>query len=249
MDEDYAHWRYAKEQVWEAYEDCAPFKEMGQAAAAVASKQKLSREQFAEQLDQIYDAYSSFLHGTNAGSDSSKWRHWHNHFRDARLGKKWGEPYLSSEMLSGAVWTYLNGALRVPKLDRALVDALVAQETFAFIDQRGGRGALMTQYGCFVVPAAAVVLWDFFFGTVNWHRVWIGVGIILASLALLYFWPRKGVLKLHGAMRETYHLLSGSVVSVSELRRSVERARDKGVVWPPELYAVLDDVEARTRSL
>jgi hypothetical protein len=38
-------------------------------------------------------------------------------------------------------------------------------------------------------------------------------------------------------------------VSVPELRRAVEVARDKGVVWPPELYAVLDDVEGRTRRL
>jgi hypothetical protein len=50
-------------------------------------------------------------------------------------------------------------------------------------------------------------------------------------------------------MRDTYQLLTGSVVSVPELRRRVDQARDKGVVWPAELYAVLDDVEARTKVL
>jgi hypothetical protein len=72
---------------------------------------------------------------------------------------------------------------------------------------------------------------------------------MLGPYALFYLWPRRGLLKLFLAMRDAYHLLSGSVVSVPELRRSVEKARDKGVVWPPELYAVLDDVEGRTQRL
>jgi hypothetical protein len=250
MDEVYAHWRYAKERVWESYEDCPPFKDMGQAAAAVASEQNLSKDEFADQLYQIQEAYSSFLHGTNSGSDSSKWRHWHNHFRNARLSKKLGEPYLSSEMLSGAAHEYLSGKMRIPKMDRALIDALIAQETFAYIDHRAGRGAILTQFGCFGALVVPVIIWQFLTGEpVNWHRLTIGLGIVAGVLALLYLWPRKGMLKLHGAMRDAYHLLSGSVVSVPELRHAVEVARDKGVVWPPELYAVLDDVQARTQRL
>ncbi|MES2001581.1 MAG: hypothetical protein V4444_04630 [Pseudomonadota bacterium] len=250
MSETYAHWRYAKEKVWESYEDCQPFKDMGQAAAAVASEESLTRDEFSGQLYKLYEAYSSFLHGTNSGSDSSKWRHWHNHFRDARLSKKLGEPYLSSEMLSGAAHEYLNGAIRVPKMDRALIDALIAQETFAYIDQRAGRGAILTQFGCFGAFVVPAIIWQVLTGEpVNWHRLTVGLGIVAGILALLYLWPRKGMLKLHGAMRDTYHLLSGSVVSVPELRKAVDRARDKGVVWPPELYAMLDDVGSRTNRL
>lgn len=250
MAEEYAHWRYAKEQVWEAYEDCRPFKEMGQAAAVVASELNLSEHEFRDQLHGLYEAYSSFLHGTNSGSDPSKWRHWHNRFRDARLSKKLGEPYLSSEMLSGAAHEYLSGKLRVPKMDRALIDALVAQETFAYIDQRAGRGALVTQFGCFGALVAPFIIWQLLTGEpVNWHRLIIGLGIVGGILALLYLWPRKGMLKLYSAMRDTYHLLSGSVVSVPELRNAVERARDKGVVWPPELYAALEDIGSRTNRL
>ena len=223
---------------------------MAEAAAREAAKQDMPREYFGDQLYRLYDAYSSFLHGTNKGSDSSKWRHWHNCYRAARLVKKHGEPYLSSEMLSSAASTYLDGALRVPRMDRALVDALIAQETFAYIDLRAGSGAVMTQFGCSAVFVVPVIIWQMLFGEpVNWHRLTIGLGIVVGGLALLYLWPRKGMLKLHGAMRDTYHLLSGSVVSVPELRRAVERARDKGVVWPPELYAVMDDIESRTRTL
>lgn len=250
MDEDYSHWRHAKDQIWESYEDCPPFKDMAHAAATAAFEQNLSREQFRDELHQFFEAYSSFLHGTNAGSDSSKWRHWHNHLRHARLGKKYGEPYLTSEMLSGAAAEYLKGELRVPKMDRALLDALIAQELFAFIDTRAGRGAFTPQLGCFGVAAAAVIGWRLLSGQeVHWDRFWIAAAIIGVLIALYYFWPRKGPLKLFQAMRDAYHLLSGSVVSVPELRHAVEQARDKGVVWPPELYAVLDDVEARTRRL
>jgi hypothetical protein len=250
MDEVYAHWRYAKEHVWESYEDCPPFKDMGQVAAAVASQRNLSKDEFADQLYQIQEAYSSFLHGTNSGSDSSKWRHWHNRFPTARLGKKFGEPYLSSEMLSSAAAEYLKGGMRVPKFDRALLDALIAQELFAFIDTRAGRSAFATQFGCLGFIFVVVLGWQALTGeTINWNRVMIGLAIMLVPYALFYLWPRRGLLKLFLAMRDAYHLLSGSVVSVPELRRSVEKARDKGVVWPPELYAVLDDVEGRTQRL
>ena len=250
MADEFSYWRYAKSKIWESYEDCRPFKEMAEAAASQASQVQLPRDQFGEQLYRLFEAYSSFLHGTNRGSDSGQWQHWHNRYPSARLSKKLGEPYLSQEMLSSAASEYLNGALRLPRMDRALLDALIAQETFAYIDQRAGGRAILTQFGCFGVLVVPIVLWRLLSGeTVNWHRLAIGAGIVLSGLALLYLWPRKGMLKLHGAMRDTYHLLSGSVVSVPELRRAVERARDKGVVWPPELYAVLEDVESRTRTL
>jgi hypothetical protein len=250
MDDVYSHWRYAKEKVWASYEDCSPFKEMGQAAAAVASEQDLSKDEFADRLYEIQEAYSSFLHATNSGSDSSKWRHWHNRFQTARLGKKFGDPYLSSEMLSSAAFEYLKSGIRVPKFDRALLDALVAQELFAFIDTRAGRSAFGTQFGCFGFIVVVVLGWQMLSGeAINWNRVLIGLAIFLVPWALVFFWPRRGFFKLYLAMRDAYHLLSGSVVSVPELRRAVEKARDEGVVWPPELYAVLDDVEARTQRL
>lgn len=249
MTEEFSYWQRAKEEIGDSYENCPPFKEMAQAAASQAYELKLPKEQFDEQLYKLYDAYNSFLHATNTGTDESKWLHWRNHYRHARLGKKWGEPHLSSELLSDAAAIYLSGALRVPRMDRALIDALIAQETFAFIDQKAGRGGMFAQFGCFAIAGAAVIVWQLLFSTVDWHRVTIGIGIYVAVLGLLYFWPRRGLLKLHRAMRDTYHLLSGSVVSLPEVRRSVERARESGVVWPPELYAVLDDVEARTRTL
>lgn len=249
MDDEYSYWSRARARIWEAYRDCPPFKEMAEAAARSGSDLEMPREQFERQLNQLYEAYSSFLHGTNSGSETSKWRHWYNRFRDARLGKKWGKPELQAEMLSDAAYEYLNGALRVSRMDRALLDSLIAQETFAFIDRRAGAGAFLMQFGCFGFAVAGSLAWQIFFGTVSWHRLAIASAIVAGILGIGFFWPKRGVLSLHLAMRDTYNLLSGSVVSVPELRRSVERAREKGVVWPPELYAVLDDVEARTRTV
>ena len=111
MAEQFSYWRYAKDHIWESYEDCRPFREMAEVAASEASKLGVPEDQFKDQLHQLYDAYSSFLHGTNKDSDSSKWGHWFNRYREARLGKKLGEPFLNQEMLSSAASLYLNGAL------------------------------------------------------------------------------------------------------------------------------------------
>ena len=222
---------------------------MAREGANVAEAQNLPREQFENQLYQLFQAYSSLLHGTNSGSDQKEFKHWYNHFPDVRLGKKLGLPALSHELLSGAAYEYLNGALRVPKMDRALVDVLIAQETFAYIDRQVGWRHQAFQFGCFGVLIFSGIAWQVLTGEVNWHRLAIGLGIFAALVAVPYFWPRRGTLKLYAAMRDTYQLLSGSVVSVPEVRRAVERARDKGVVWPAELYAVLDDVEVRTHRL
>jgi len=92
-------------------------------------------------------------------------------------------------------------------------------------------------------------MWQVFTGGVKWRFLGIGLAIMAVCLAVPYLWPKRGTVKLYMAMRDTYHLLSGSVVSVPEVRRAVDRAREKGVVWPPELYAVLDDVATRTQRL
>lgn len=75
MDDEYSYWSRARARIWEAYRDCPPFKEMAEAAARSGSDLEMPREQFERQLNQLYEAYSSFLHGTNSGSETSKWRH------------------------------------------------------------------------------------------------------------------------------------------------------------------------------
>lgn len=221
-------------------------------SCAIAEERNLSRRNFCDDVRQLYDAYGDFLAATNPGDvEPEDHIHWRNRYRDARLGKKLGEPPITQELLSGAASSYLKGPLRVPMFDRGLIDALVAQETFAYIDGHAGRGPLLTQLGCLGSWFVLLVGYQLLVGgaDANWTRFWWGVGGLLLLILVLWAWPKRGPFALYRTMRDTYQLLTGSVVSVPEMRRRVNRARDAGVVWPPELYAVLDDVEDRTKVL
>jgi hypothetical protein len=246
--DEFSYYEAAKSHGY--YEDNRAFQRIASEASEVARREKLDPDQFEWGLHQLYDAYGSFLYGVNPNDHERKEQHaWYNHFRDARLGKKFGEPPLAQEMISGAAYTYLKGPLRVPTFDRSLIDAFIAQETFAYIDRHAGRSAMMTQFGCFSSALVVALIWDFFFGSPDWKGFKWAIGGMVAVMLVVWAWPKRGPFVLYRAMRDTYQLLSGSVVSVPELRRRVEEARVKGVVWPAELYAVLDDVEARTKVL
>lgn len=152
--------------------------------------------------------------------------------------------------MSGAAYTYLKGTLRVPMFDRGLIDAFIAQETFAYIDRQAGGGAFLAQLFFWGAGLVLVGAFQLLFGRdFNWAGYWYSILGLLAVFFLIWAWPKRGVLALHRRMRDAYQVLTGSVVSVAELRRRVEFARDKGVVWPAELYALLDDVESRTKVL
>jgi len=246
----FSYWQAAKDHGF--YQDNRAFQQIASEAAQVGRDRQLSPDDFEWGIHHLFEAYGSFLYAMNPmklDMEDRDLRAWHNHYRDARLGKKHGEPSISSDVLSGAAYEYLKGPLRVPTFDRALIDALIAQETFAYIDSRAGSGAVFTQAGCFVVWLVLWGLGEAFFGHSNWTGIGRGVAVIVAIALVIWAWPWKGSHALHRAMKDTYQLLTGSVISVAELRRRVEQARDKGVVWPAELYAVLDDVEARTKVL
>lgn len=250
-EQPFSYWGFARERLPEFYENNRAFERLASEAAQLASSAGLSSSDFEEGLHQLYDAYFSFLHAMNefSADKGDDHRHWHNHFKDARLLKKVGEPPITAELLSDSAQSYLKGSLRVQSFDRALLDAFIAQETFAFIDRSAGAGAALTGGGCLVIPLAFIGGWRVLTGTAEWERLATGGALIVGIWALFLLWPRRGSLSLYRAMRDTYHLLSGSVVSVPELRRAVERARARGVAWPPELYAVLDDVEQRATVL
>jgi len=249
--DEFSYWHAAKEHGF--YRDNRAFERIASEAAQVGRDKKLSPDEFEWGVHHLFEAYGSFLYAMNpmkAETKDEDLRAWHNHFRDARLSKKRGEPPISSDVLSNAAYEYLKGPLRVPTFDRALIDALIAQETFAYIDGHAGQGTFFTYLGCFGAWLLLFIPFEMLWGTtVHWKSIWQIVGGFLALMLVVWAWPRRGPLVLHRAMRDTYQLLTGSVVSVPELRRRVEHARDKGVVWPAELYAVLDDVEARTKVL
>lgn len=250
----FRYWDVAEERIPSNYEGNRAFQHLASDVTRVVMEQKVPPGEVNWQIARLYDAYAEFLYAMNPhGRDDERHEHWRNHFECARLNKKWGEPEISQEMLSAAASTYLGGPLRVRSFDRALIDAFIAQETFAYIDRHAGRSAFLLQLGCsgggLAILVAIGVLLSIFANSSTSHAFWYVVGGTFVLQLVLWAWPKNGPLALYQAMRDTYQLLSGSVVSVPELRRRVELARDKGVVWPAELYAVLDDVEARTKVL
>lgn len=250
MNGELSHWEIARSALPD--QPKRPFDQLASELAEVGRQQQLASHELSRGARAVGDAYDEFLSAMNPFDKPIEARlHWYNHFRDARLGKKFGEPPITQELLSGAAFGYLKAPMRVPLFDRALLDAFIAQETFAYIDRHAGRGQFLTLLGCFGVYAVAGLLGAIIFGnaTPNLERLWWGLAIVLGVTFVMWFWPKRGRLALAQSMRDAYQLLSGSVVSVPELRRRIELARDQGVVWPPELYAVLDDVESRTKVL
>jgi hypothetical protein len=246
----FSYWKVANQKI--PWEGSRAFQRLASEASAIGREQGLSPERFDDNIYKLYEAYDSLLAAMNDHEVEPQDRvHWHNHYRDARLDKKLGQPPISDDLLSGAAYEYLNGPMRVSMFDRALIDALIAQETFAYIDRHAGRGVLLTQLGCWGTWLVLFLIFELFFGIAdfNWTRLWLAVGGLLVFWLVIWAWPRRGPYALYRAMKDTYQALTGSVVSVADLRRRVERSRDKGVVWPPELYAILDDVESRTKVL
>lgn len=249
MDE-YSRWKVAEELLGgSGYSARAG---LASEAAQAGKELELPEHDFRHRVCQLREAYTAFLDATNNFKvEPEKQLHWYNRFRAVRLTKKLGEPEITQELLSNAAHRYLKGSLRVPLLDRGLLDAFIAQETFAYIDRAAGRGAFFTQFGCLGVMVVGSSLWTALYGdpAFDWARYGKVLGAMLLVFLVVWAWPKKGPYALYREMRDTYQLLTGSVVSVPELRRRVERARDRGVVWPADLYAVLDDVESRTKVL
>lgn len=250
MEHDFSYYDYAMKQIPWYYEDNPAFRNFANEVAKQGRKLSLTEDDFEIAVYEIFEAYSTFLSALNPSAEDGKGaKHWHNKYRSLTLGKKLGEPYISAELLDDAVFRYLKGPLRIERFDRALLDALIAQESFAFVDRCAGRGALTTNFGFIVVLVVGGLLVNFVFGSADIDATLKALGIGAAIILGFWAFPWRGYYPLYRAMRDTYFLLSGSVVSVKELRKAVDHAKSRGVVWPPELYAVLDDIEPRASVL
>jgi len=199
------------------------------------------------------DAYYALLRATNPNSwdkpdeELSPWRH--QSFVPLPQEKKRREPYIDSPQVEEAIAIYLSGSLRSPSLDRALMDAVIASEMLAFFDEPGSKtspfklSALLLDWG-------VVALLLYFSGGVWWAWL-VACGIVLYPfvIALLSRDIRTKRKQLVLAMMSAYQILDGSLVSVRELRRLLEAARDVGAVWLSCTWVLLEDIEARRTSL
>ena len=192
----------------------------------------------------LQGAYSQFLFSVCGGPRDGS-QAWTNRLAEVRRDKAYNHASLSMGDVQDAASTYLRQPVRLPCMDRALIDALIASEIFAYID--GPAGYWFPRLRAWGVP------------------IWLGLaylsGAVARTLAITptYFYaalcavalrslhqPFSRTSRRFGAMRDSYRLLAGPVTSVSELREALDRARGIGVVWPRSLGPVLDDVSARS---
>lgn len=95
--EEQPYWQIAEEHV--PSKDNRAFQRLASEAAQVAKDRQIPRDEFRLGLQKLYEAYGDFLYAMNpTDTKSEDQRHWYNHFRDARLGKKMGEPPICQEI-------------------------------------------------------------------------------------------------------------------------------------------------------
>lgn len=99
----------------------------------------------ADQLDQIYDTALNILHvvtpydgGAIDDNDDNRARTvakpWYHRDHIQAYGPHKSNPYLDRSMLQDAVAQYLRGTMRARVFDRLLVDLLIGQEMFGYIN-------------------------------------------------------------------------------------------------------------------
>ena len=207
-----------------------------------------------------------------------QWNFWRHETNPLHLIKSQKQPYMYRSSIEQAASAYLRLPYRAERLERTLVDVLVALELYAFGEMMftkypiglrwlpaqspiQEKHILRRYFGSQVgnavfFLAGAWIAGDAFNGFLANVLVFIFFALLVLSTVLLPFtWrhqakARSTVWKcLHG-MLETYsELSSDGVISTRRLREIAVKAADVGVGWPGPLFAILDDNIARSGRL
>jgi hypothetical protein len=148
-------------------------------------------------------------------------------------------PEFNRTGIEPAVGEYLALPYRVPKIDRLLVDLLLAMEMAAYTKE--ARGRLIS----LLVNALFLGL-----GALAWWHEWPLAGGITALVSIVWMlFPLQFLIRaktLIEQMHRCYEALSSDgPISARHVRDLLARATEKGVVWPAPIYPLLDDVIAR----
>jgi hypothetical protein len=200
------------------------------------------------------------------------WRHASDAVERIRAGDF---PPLHRQPIEAAAAAYLNSPLRSQQVDRLLVDLLVAQEYFAYAEHVryapfGRRRhpviiylrhrALAAAFIAALTGAAILIgrsmsmsgileaaLWLGGVGIFILDTLWATIGLVTALVARA---RGKGLptsddlLKL--IMLIYNDLKSDGLISAHRIQEKVKQADQRGVGWPPTLFALLDDIIARS---
>lgn len=203
-----------------------------------------------EDYEAAVSAYESLIAATNERIwDAEKiqpW--WHKDFIPSPQKKKPGEPYIQRSETEGAIAEYLAGSVRTDQLDRMFLDAGIASEMFAFMDEPVAKAVSFSWWGYLSnLALAAFILWV---SESAWWAVIVSLVLATGPIAgRLINKQAKITGKLLGSMADTYRTLNGPISSIREVRRALEASRDVGAVWPSPVWVLLEDIEARRTAV
>lgn len=185
------------------------------------------------------------------------WEHTPNIFRYILLDQA---PHIDSSGLEATVGAYLRLSFRFGALDRMLIDALIAGCLIEYYKQHCSSKLKTSLKDIGIHLLALIVLSGLWFyssgGALGLIVVLVGVlycaCIILLGLVSLPFEmssfarERKKANDVFQEIHKLYlSVASSGPISSSYVLRRVEALGDKGVIWPPPLMALLDDIQAR----
>lgn len=195
-------------------------------------------------------AYENLLMATNESSwDAEKLDPWqHKGFIVPLKQKKRLEPYIMRQGTENAIAEYLAGRVRTDQLDRMLLDAGIAAEMFAYMDEPVARAGTFSWWGYLSnLALCAFLLW---ISDQAWWAISIAILLMTGPVWAPLINKRVSVTrKILQSMADAYRTLGGPVSSVREVRSALEAARDAGVVWPTPLWVLLEDIEMRRSSV
>jgi len=218
-------------------------------------------------LDDGFEILSSLelsVSTVESGEQLEFWRH--DRWTNPSFQKP---PHMCRESIICCAERYLRLPYRAARLERLLVDMLVALELYGFSDEMVRKPEFVPSISPLHQPHAVVLflqgslLSTLVFGGAIWLssylpaevRGWIGypamvlliVSWVLLLVALPLVWRQQRrdkarVWQLIGLMQKTYReLAQEGPVSSKRVRELAVVAADAGVVWPGGLLAILDD--------
>jgi hypothetical protein len=161
-------------------------------------------------------------------------------------------PDFDRSYIESCVGQYLQLPYRAPRIDRMLVDLLIAIELSAFVREKqwkmGWRGAISSwvQWGIIIIVAHLLFRG---MAPLDWFEIAGLAAVFLLPLISPYLGYRTNS-KLINAMSYCYSTMQATgPISARHVREQLTMATQAGVVWPAPVYAMLDDVIARTGTL
>jgi hypothetical protein len=179
-------------------------------------------------------------------------------------------PDLRREDIEAAAAAYLKTPVRSQKVDRLLVDLLVAVEYFAYAEHIRYSPTVRVRHPLSVYARARIRSAIFFaavagvvYAVTSVETAFLvalaclalfGIDTILATIGLLIALVARAQGKGTATSNDLLLLMdflyqdlkSDGLISAFHIREKARKADERGVRWPATLFALLDDIAART---